>query len=155
MARWTVAIGLVFLHTAALAQVCGDVNTSGDVTAADALAVLQEAVGLEVGLTCQDGTCFKCWDSDENGVCDLSSEDVNMDGSCDVSDCVGPPGPQGAQGIEGPQGPPGPAGQQGLTGPQGPEGPTVSPASLSAALCDELVGDTNCLEVVPGIRTAC
>ena len=38
-----------------MAQECGDVNENGEVTAADALGVLQKAVGLIPDLTCRTG----------------------------------------------------------------------------------------------------
>jgi hypothetical protein len=31
-----------------------------------------------------------CWDSNQNGECDLSTEDINADGKCDVQDCQAP-----------------------------------------------------------------
>ena len=60
----------VFLWTAAPAaaeQVCGDVDATGDVTTADALAVLREAVRLPTNLICEDGDCSEV----ENRVLEL------------------------------------------------------------------------------------
>ena len=77
-----------------------------------------------------------CWDDNENGVCDLDSEDHDESGTCTVADCVGPmgplgplglPGPIGPQGFPGPVGPQGPQGEFGPPGPQGPQG-EVGPA---------------------------
>lgn len=39
-----------------------------------------------------------CWDVEDNGVCDLATEDMNGDGDCTAEDCEGPPGPVGPQG---------------------------------------------------------
>jgi hypothetical protein len=62
-----------------------------------------------------------CWDLDENGQCDLGSEDLDDNAACDVDDCAGA---DGADGATGPQGPAGPQGAAGATGPQGPAGAT-------------------------------
>lgn len=80
---------------------------------------------------------FSCWDLNQNGMCDLMSEDVNGDGNCTTADCAGAPcwdlngnlvcdlmtedidmdgnctvldcqGPPGVNGTDGMQGPPGP-----------------------------------------------
>lgn len=32
-----------------------------------------------------------CWDLNENGTCDLGTEDVDVSGDCDALDCQGPP----------------------------------------------------------------
>lgn len=32
-------------------------------------------------------TGLRCWDSNENSICNLDTEDVNYDGVCDVNDC--------------------------------------------------------------------
>lgn len=69
---------------------------------------------------------FACWDSNENGACDVADEDRDASGTCEVADCVGaqgPVGPTGATGAVGPQGATGPQGAVGETGPQGPAGP--------------------------------
>ncbi len=68
-----------------------------------------------------------CWDLNESGACDLTSEDLNGDLSCSPLDCVGP---SGAQGVTGSQGPVGATGPQGDTGPQGEIGP-VGPQGLT------------------------
>jgi hypothetical protein len=60
-----------------------------------------------------------CWDLNQNGVCDLATEDINGDGACTVQDCRGPQGPRGATGatgLQGTQGPAGPAGPKGNAG---------------------------------------
>lgn len=44
-------------------------------------------------------------------------------GNVEISEIVGPPGPQGPVGPQGAQGPIGPSGSDGLQGPPGPEGP--------------------------------
>jgi opacity protein-like surface antigen len=36
-----------------------------------------------------------CWDVDENGACDTSSEDTDGDGACTTADCRGLTGPSG------------------------------------------------------------
>ncbi len=46
----------------------------------------------------------------QNRACDLGTEDINNDSTCDVDDCAGPTGATGAQGATGPQGAQGPAG---------------------------------------------
>jgi len=45
-------------YCSASAQICGDVNDSGGLTAADALAVLKAAVGQPVSLQCATGECI-------------------------------------------------------------------------------------------------
>lgn len=65
---------------------------------------------------------LSCWDLNANSICDLASEDVNVDYLCDVLDCLGPAGMQGERGPEGPQGVAGPAGADGAVGPAGPAG---------------------------------
>ena len=51
-----VAATLTTAPCAVAAPVCGDVNVSGKVTAADALAVLKHAVGQAVELLCEQGS---------------------------------------------------------------------------------------------------
>ncbi len=50
----------------------------------------------------QDGRDgLRCWDLNGNGVCDLTTEDIDMDGFCTLSDCQGPSNctcPQGGDG---------------------------------------------------------
>ena len=78
-----------------------------------------------------DGT--NCWDLDENGDCDLLTEDINNDGVCNVTDC------QPVGGVNGTQGPPGPQGEEGPQGPQGPQGPPgpiVPLCNLTDVECD-------------------
>jgi hypothetical protein len=64
----------------------------------------------------------------QNELCDLVSEDVNLDTFCDIKDChghdgaQGPKGDKGNDGVAGPPGSQGPPGQTGATGPQGPAG---------------------------------
>jgi hypothetical protein len=65
-----------------------------------------------------------CWDLNQNGQCDLGTEDVNHDGSCSGLDC------KGAQGAQGQKGDPGVQGPQGPTGSQGPQGPKGDPGIL-------------------------
>src|SRR5437870_1249150 len=75
------------------------------------------------------GDGHDCWDLNENGACDLATEDVNHDGMCDVHDCTGAKGDPGANGHDGVPGPPGAQGPPGLTGATGPQGPTGAPGS--------------------------
>ena len=63
-----------------------------------------------------------CWDLNDDGLCELATEDVNHDGACSVLDCKGAQGAQGAKGDTGSQGPQGAAGAQGPLGPTGPQG---------------------------------
>ncbi len=108
-----------------------------------------------------------CWDANENGNCDLASEDVNTDNVCDVDDCMGedgdpgapgvagpagPAGPQGPAGMNGAQGPAGPQGPQGATGPQGPQGPQ-GPAGTGGGTCSWVNG-TGC-SLVAALNSAC
>ncbi len=60
-----------------------------------------------------------CWDGNNNGICDVATEDTNGDGACTAQDCRGLQGPRGDTGYPGLQGPTGPAG---LTGPKGNPG---------------------------------
>jgi len=69
------------------------------------------------------GDGHHCWDLNQNGVCDLATEDVNLDGMCNVHDCKGSKGDPGANGHDGIPGPPGSQGPPGLTGGNGPQGP--------------------------------
>lgn len=48
--------------------------------------------------TCTDG--IHCWDLNGDANCDLVSEDKNMDGVCDVTDCQGISGNDGINGID-------------------------------------------------------
>jgi len=42
-----------------------------------------------------------CWDLNENGECDLASEDTDADGACGARDCHGQPGQPGQNGQDG------------------------------------------------------
>ena len=46
---------------------------------------------------CEDG--IACWDINGNGLCDLQVEDVNDDGVCNQTDCIGSPGKDGINGT--------------------------------------------------------
>ncbi|GJM14916.1 MAG: hypothetical protein DHS20C13_02430 [Thermodesulfobacteriota bacterium] len=82
-----------------------------------------------------------CWDIDNDNVCNLTTEDADGNGTCNVNDCIGPEGPMGLQGEIGPAGPQGiqgvagadgatgPQGLQGDMGPMGPAGPTGADGS--------------------------
>jgi hypothetical protein len=50
--KLSLTLALILAATSANAQVCGDVNGSGTVSASDAMIVLQDAVGLDTGITC-------------------------------------------------------------------------------------------------------
>ncbi len=75
-----------------------DINGDGECTVADCAGTgggtdgqngTDGANGSD-GLNGADGADgINCWDLDENGVCDLDSEDINMDGVCSVLDCRG------------------------------------------------------------------
>jgi len=41
------------------------------------------------------GMGLACWDDDENGACDVATEDADGDGVCTAADCGGPQGPSG------------------------------------------------------------
>ena len=41
---------------------------------------------------------INCWDLNQNGVCDLPTEDINLDGNCTAVDCTGSAGPAGPAG---------------------------------------------------------
>ena len=106
--------------------------------------------GLRDGADVSDGV--SCWDLDENGLCDLVTEDINTDGFCDVLDCEGPqgspgadgsdgaPGTPGADGSDGAPGTPGVDGSDGAPGPQGPPGNAGNVISV----CEALGADANC-----------
>jgi|GEM_PF-6349100 len=50
----------------------------------------------------KDGAAgLACWDTNQNGVCDIDIEDLTGDGRCDVSDCRGKDGEPGAPGEDG------------------------------------------------------
>jgi hypothetical protein len=70
-----------------------------------------------------------CWDTNGNGVCDLSTEDTNGDGKCDALDC------RGRQGLQGPAGLTGSPGQTGPAGPIGPPGisPSINTVTVPSA----------------------
>lgn len=89
------------------------------------LPVLTGTGGFIAGSGGQDGADggdgVSCWQWAEYPTCDL-----NDDGTCDVFDCLGVPGPAGADGvdgIDGQDGVDGIDGQDGETGPQGEPGP--------------------------------
>lgn len=44
---------------------------------------------------------IECWDLDENGLCNTTTEDTNSDGICDASDCKGIDGLSGQTGLTG------------------------------------------------------
>ena len=71
-----------------------------------------------------------CWDVDENGLCDLVTEDINTDGACDVLDCEGP---QGSPGADGAAGTPGADGSDGAPGTPGADGADGAPGTPGAA----------------------
>lgn len=52
---------------------------------------------------CTNGTDgddgLDCWDISGNGLCDLQLEDINDDGVCNVTDCIGPAGKDGVDGM--------------------------------------------------------
>ncbi|MHA1679630.1 MAG: LamG-like jellyroll fold domain-containing protein [Promethearchaeota archaeon] len=48
------------------------------------------------GVDGDDG--LNCWDINENGLCDLQVEDVNSDGVCNQTDCIGDTGEGGLDG---------------------------------------------------------
>ncbi|MCG8418828.1 MAG: phage tail protein [Proteobacteria bacterium] len=56
---------------------------------------------------CYDGDAstptllVSCWDTTSNATCDVESEDLNGDGTCDVRDCQGPQGDRGPAGKPG------------------------------------------------------
>ena len=86
------------------------------------------------------GGAFACWDLNQNLSCDLATEDINNNGSCDIQDCRdtrrGIAGPTGQTGIAGAVGVAGIAGSVGSTGPtgaQGADGPTGPAGSQGAA----------------------
>jgi hypothetical protein len=96
---------------------------------ADGAAGVAGPIGLTGPIGPQGVAGLACWDANQNGVCDLPSEDHDSSSTCDVSDCLGPSGaigpigPQGPAGAVGPQGPQGLTGADGATGPMGPQGP--------------------------------
>lgn len=51
-------LSLLLATIPAFAQVCGDVDDTGKVTAGDALRVLKTAVGIDVPLVCDTGDCL-------------------------------------------------------------------------------------------------
>ncbi len=51
-----------------------------------------------------NGTGINCWDLDEDGTCDLGTEDTNNDGICSVLDCRGEDGVNGTNGSNGANG---------------------------------------------------
>jgi hypothetical protein len=71
--------------------VCGDVTGEGDVSSADALAVLRASVGQSANLTCdcgnggvcaEDGNNDGCEGVDENSLCSSCCEESN---DCDLA----------------------------------------------------------------------
>jgi hypothetical protein len=88
---------LGFVSVVQAQQHCGDHNRSGEVSATDALLLLQFAVGHPVEVDCPTG--LHCWDAEDNGICD-EVDDVNIDGYCDILDCQGPMGSGGHGGAE-------------------------------------------------------
>lgn len=70
---------------------------------------------------------LNCWDLDEDGMCDLETEDITGDSLCTAVDCTGPSGSAGMPGPSGPPGPTGVAGPPGTPGAPGPPGPQGEP----------------------------
>jgi hypothetical protein len=101
---------------------------------------------------------LNCWDLNNNGACDLATEDSSGDGECNALDCQGAegaPGPEGPEGPQGPQGetgPQGPAGADGAPGPEGPPGPAGADgapgpegaAGIDGLNCWDLNGNGTC-----------
>jgi hypothetical protein len=63
-----------------------------------------------------NGTGVNCWDLDEDGTCDLGTEDTNNDGICSVLDCRGEDGTDGVNGTNGSNGVNGVNGIDGVNG---------------------------------------
>lgn len=103
---------------------------------------------------------FSCWDLNQNGMCDLGTEDVNGDSMCTTADCAGAPcwdlngnlvcdpmtedinmdgnctvadcqGAPGTNGTDGAPGMDGAPGVNGTDGAQGPPGPIVPIGNLT------------------------
>jgi hypothetical protein len=93
-----------------------------------------------------------CWDLNNNGKCDLASENKNGDHKCDINDCKGAKGDTGATGATGPQGPAGSGG--GLKNTYCPNGEFVTGFDTNGALvCSGVCGtgkafcNGNCIDV--------
>ena len=78
--------------------------------------------GGENGTTGGDG--FHCWDLNQNGICDLGTENKTSPDGCTTADCQGDKGDVGIQGVAGP------SGSQGKEGPIGPQGSAGDDATL-------------------------
>ena len=75
-----------------------------------------------------------CWDLNVNGACDLATEDINSDGTCNALDCVGPDGTDGVTGS---------TGARGTTGPPGPGGGSDCWDLNNNTICDLATEDRN------------
>jgi hypothetical protein len=102
--------GLTFGSSSQGSNLSASWNLNGLTATADSSQVssCQVPVGSSLPQTAQQ----RCWDTNNNNICD-PSEDVDGDGFCTILDCSGGPGPQGAIGSTGPQGPQGSTGAAG------------------------------------------
>ena len=127
----------------------GDLFVWGDLNVTGSCGNCQGPPGVPgpPGAPGEDG--FSCWDLNQDGMCNLGTEDINGDGNCTTADCQGPPGqngtdgmpgqngtdgvqgPPGSPGPPGPPGAPGSPGQNGTDGVQGPPGPIVPLGNLT------------------------
>jgi hypothetical protein len=80
MKSWTAtaAFAVVVFCAGDAAAICGDVTGEGNVSTADALAVLRQAVGQPQSLQCDCGT---------GGVCPLTGNNDGCEGVDDLSAC--------------------------------------------------------------------
>lgn len=81
---------------------------------------------------------IKCWDLNSNGVCDLTTEDINADGNCTVADCIGPRGISGTNGTGG------------INGTNGKDGTSLK-IDLRANLNEAFVADTQANHSISGV----
>ncbi len=77
-----------------------------------------------------------CWDLNSNGFCDLVTEDINLDGACNVTDCLGATGTNGIDGIDGSDGINGTNGSDGSPGTPGTPGTPCWDIVVPDGLCD-------------------
>ena len=86
-ARLALAVFLQIVSGTASASMCGDVDTSGSISATDALRVLSKAVGLEVDLQCP--VLEVCSTTTTTHSKDECFEDADCVGDLDGSRCCG------------------------------------------------------------------
>lgn len=102
-AKVSSCIGLVALVTVGVVFAITYSGVRTDQAIASKLSTAS-LINVTIGGGGGNGTGINCWDLDEDGTCDLGTEDTNNDGICSVLDCRGEDGTDGVNGTNGSNG---------------------------------------------------